>query len=121
MQYSMLGTTTDDPVMDRARELQAMLNAAYRQAEENPSRTLDRKIRDMEKELDALVGDSPQGYSAGRYYTSESGLVRPAGTVTADTSLVLGAEEAKRERKPLPWILLGLAAAGVATFFTVKA
>ncbi len=124
-EYNMLGTATGEPAMDRARKLQTMLNRAYEQADKpdvswNERRELDKKITAMEKELEGILGDAPQSYSAGRYYTSHSGLLRPSGTVAADSALVLGSKDIDEKKKPLPWILLGLAAAGAAAFFTVK-
>lgn len=124
-EYHMLGTATGEPAMDRARKLQTMLNRAYEQADKpdlswSERRELDKKIIGMEKELEGILGDTPQSYSAGRYYTSHSGLLRPSGTVAADPALVLGSKDVDEKKKPLPWILLGLAAAGAATYFTIQ-
>ena len=110
--------------MDRARQIQTELEPLYEKAMQpglswREQRALDHQISDLECKLQEILDTGPQAYSAGRYYTSESGLVAPTGRVAADSALVLGAEETERKRKPLPWLLLALGA-GTAAYFTLR-
>lgn len=121
--YSLLGADAP-PSMARARELQKMLNVAYKQAADPSTpatrqRELDKKITAMECELENLLNNRAQATTPGGYYTQEG--VKPAtGRVTVDTpALVLGKKPEEKKGNPWPWIL-GIAAAGTATYFTVK-
>ena len=118
MQYSFLGND-----MDRARQIHVELNTLYNQAAKpglswSQERALDKKITALECELQKIVGDDPQAVTPGGYYTPEG--MRPAtGRVYAEPALVLGAEVVEPKRKPLPWIIIALIAAG-ATYYTVR-
>lgn len=121
--YSVLGAN-EPPSMARARELQKMLNAAYKQAADPTAspryqRQLDKKITAMECELDSLLNTNTQAETPGGYYTSQ-GVKKATGSVTVEKpALVLGKAPEDEKRNRWPWIL-GIAAAGTATYFTLK-
>lgn len=107
----------------RAQQLQAALNDAYEQAA-NPTlspmelRRLERKISEMECELDEILQNQGQALTPGGYYTSE-GVKRASGTVVAQPALVLATEQQDKKRNPVPFIALALVAAGTA-YFTIR-
>jgi len=126
MQYECAGQyagSTTDVDYKRIRQLQDILNDKYTQAAKpglswSEQRALDKEITALECEIDEALQNKGQAKTPGGYYTSEG--VKPAtGSVVADPALVLGEKDVKPKAKPLPWILLVLAA-GTATYFTVK-
>lgn len=108
----------------RAYDLQNMLDKAYEQISKpglssGEMRELEKTITAMECELDKLLDNKPQAYTPGGYVT-QSGVLPTTGSIVVDqAALILGDKNIEPKKKPWPWILIALAAAG-ATYATIK-
>jgi hypothetical protein len=109
----------------RAREIQNELNTLYQQASKPglswlEQRNLDKLITELECELDELLQTRIQTETPGLYYVPEKGILPPTGQVEVrQAALVLGAEDVEEKKRRWPWLLV-LAAAGTATYFSMR-
>lgn len=130
MQYSVLektmmrnhGQMLGEDLPARAYEIQDQLDTLYAAALKpdlswRDQRDLDKRITDLECELEAILDNRAQAHTPGGYLT-DTGVSPATGRVIGDPSLVLGAEGAGAKKK-FPWWILILAA-GATTYMTVR-
>lgn len=112
-----------DATMERARQLQTMLAAAYEQAlqpglSSTELRQLNKVITKMECELDSILQNRAQAQTPGGYYTPH-GVMPATGIVdVGQPALVLGDREMEK-KKAFPWWTV-IVATGATAYFTMR-
>ena len=119
----MLGQDALSAGMTREDDIRATLDTLYNKSLDTSlgffeRRRIDRQIKDLEGELDLILGTTVQATTPGGYLTP-AGVKPSTGLIIGDPALVLGGTTSKQSKKPMPWILLALAA-GTAAYFMMK-